>query len=284
MSGFQLMADIGKTNRLVITRDSNQGYYLDGENLGEILLPNRYVPVELEQGEEIEVFVYRDSEDRLVASTEKPICEVGEFASLEVLSVNEKIGAFLDWGLPKDLLLPFAEQLGRVRPGQRVVVYVMLDDRSDRIIATEKTNRFLSQTAPEYEAGDAVSLIVMERTPLGYNCLVNGAHRGLLYHSDLKKPLKIGQTEDGFVKKVRGGGQIDLSLSESGFGRVLSLSDQILDALQESGGRLDVGDRSSPEKIYQIFGTSKKAFKKAIGTLYRKKLITLSKDGIELVN
>ncbi len=278
------MADIGKTNRLVITRDSNQGYYLDGENLGEILLPNRYVPVELEQGEEIEVFIYRDSEDRLVATTEKPICEVGEFAALEVLSVNEKIGAFLDWGLPKDLLLPFAEQLGRVRPGQNVVVYVILDERSDRIIATEKTNRFLNKTTPEYESGDAVSLIVMEPTPLGYNCLVNGAHRGLLYHSDLKKTLKIGQTEEGFVKKVRGGGQIDLSLSESGFGRVLSLSDQILDALKESDGRLDVGDRSSPEKIYQIFGTSKKAFKKAIGTLYRKKLITLSKDGIELVN
>ncbi len=276
------MAEIGKTNHLVITRDSDQGYYLDGENLGEILLPNRYVPVELEQGEEIEVFVYRDSEDRLVAITEKPLCEVGEFAALEVLSVNEKIGAFLDWGLPKDLLLPFAEQLRRARPGQKVVVYVMLDDRSNRIIATEKTNRFLNKTTPEYETGEAVSLIVMERTPLGYNCLVNSTHRGLLYHSDLKKPLKIGQTEEGFVKKVRGGGQIDLSLSESGFGRVLSLSDQILDALKESDGRIEVCDRSSPEKIYQIFGTSKKAFKKAIGTLYRKRLITLSKDGIEL--
>lgn len=276
------MAVIGKTNKLVIVRDSNQGYYLDGGNLGEILLPNRYVPEELEQGEEMEVFVYRDSEDRLVAITDKPKCEVGEFAALEVLSVNEKVGAFLDWGLPKDLLLPFAEQLKRARPGQRVVIYVMLDSRSDRIIATEKTNRFLNKTAPEYEPGAAVSLIVMDRTPLGFNCVVNSSHRGLLYHSDLKEALRIGDSLDGFVKKVRGGGQIDLSLTESGFGRVLSLSDQILDALKESNGRLDIGDRSSPEKIYQVFGTSKKAYKKAIGTLYRKKLILVTADGIEL--
>ncbi len=276
------MANIGKTNRLVITRDSGQGYYLDGGNLGEILLPNRYVPEELEQGEEVEVFVHRDSEDRLVAITDKPMCEVGEFAALEVLSVNEKVGAFLDWGLPKDLLLPFAEQLKRARPGQRVVIYVMLDDRSDRIIATEKTNRFLNKTAPDYDAGAPVSLIVMERTPLGFNCVVNSAHRGLLYHSDLKEPLRIGQTLDGFIKNVRPGGQIDLSLTESGFGRVLSLSDQILDALNESNGRLDLGDKSSPEKIYQVFGTSKKAFKKAIGTLYRKRLILVTDEGIEL--
>lgn len=283
MSGLKLMAQIGKTNRLVITRDSEQGYYLDGEDLGEILLPNRYVPVELEQGESVEVFVYRDSEDRLVAITDEPICEVGEFAALEVLEVNEKIGAFLDWGLPKDLLLPFGEQLNRARLGQKVVVYVMLDERSDRIIATEKTNRFLNKTAPGYEVGDAVSLIVMERTPLGYNCVVNSAHRGLLYHSDLATPLKIGHTQEGFIKKVRGSGQIDLSLSQSGFGRVLSLSDQILDALRESDGHINVGDKSSPEEIHQIFGTSKKAFKKAIGTLYRKRLITMTGDGIDLI-
>ena len=264
-------------------RDSDQGFYLDGENLGELLLPNRYVPEDLEQGDEMEVFVYRDSEDRLVATTEKPFCEVGQFAALEVLTVNEKIGAFLDWGLSKDLLLPFAEQVKRVRPGQRVVIYVMLDERSNRLIATEKTNRFLNQTEPQYEPGEAVSLLVLERTPLGYNCVVNSAHRGLLYHSDLKKPVRIGDALDGFVKKVRGGGGIDLSLSESGFGRVLTLSDQILEALQANNGHLDIGDRSSPEKIYQVFGASKKAYKKAIGTLYRKRLIELSEAGIDLI-
>ena len=277
------MADIGKTNSLVIIRDSDQGFYLDGGNLGEILLPNRYVPENLEQGEEIDVFVYRDSEDRLVAITDKPLCEVGSFATLEVLTVNEKIGAFLDWGLPKDLLLPFAEQIGRVRPGQQVVVYVMLDDRSNRIIATEKTNRFLNKTEPEYQPGEGVSLIVLERTPLGFNCVVNNSHRGLLYHSDLHNPLRIGQAVDGYVKKIRPGGLIDLSLSESGFGRVLSLSDQILDALKANGGHLNIGDRSSPEKIQRVFGTSKKAYKKAIGTLYRKRLISVGDDGIDLV-
>jgi len=276
------MANIGKTNRLVIVRASDQGYYLDGGKLGEILLPNRYVPEEVEQGDELEVFVYRDSEDRLVATTDKPFCELCQFAALEVLSVHQKIGAFLDWGLPKDLLLPFAEQGQRVKPGRKVVVYVMCDRRSNRIIATTKTNRFLNQTPPDYEPGQSVSLIVMERTPLGFNCVVNQAHRGLLYHSDLKESLKIGREMNGFVKKVRDSGQIDLSLSEDGFGRVLSLSDQILDALRENGGRIDIGDRSSPETIRRVFATSKKTYKKALGTLYRKRLIRIGDDRIEL--
>jgi predicted RNA-binding protein (virulence factor B family) len=277
------MIEIGKTARLIILREADQGFYLDGENLGEILLPNRYVPVDLEQGDEITVFLYPDSEDRLVATTEEPLCEADEFAALRVVEVHPTMGAFLDWGLPKDLLLPYREQMTKVRAGQLVVARVLVDLTSGRMIATTRIDRFLKNTGANYEEGDEVSLLVYRHTPMGFNALADRQHPGLLYHSELAEPLNIGQMIRGFVREIRPGGNLDFSLQRSGYERVDPLAEQILRALQESGGRLGLGDRSSPAEIREVFGTSKKAFKQALGALYKKRLIRLSADEIQSV-
>ncbi|MDA8908608.1 S1-like domain-containing RNA-binding protein [bacterium] len=277
------MAQLGKTNTLLIVRDSDFGFYLDGGELGEILLPNAEVPQGVEQGDEVEVFVSRDSEDRIVATVQKPVVEVGQFAALEVTAVNSNIGAFLDWGLSKDLLLPFREQPFHVRVGQLAVVYVMIDEVSNRIVATLKTNRFLDKTRADYQVGEPVSFIIQERTPLGYMAIVNQAHRGLLHESRISRPLKIGETFDGYIAAMKEQGKIDLSLEPVGYGRVTDLSGQIMEKLGQNGGHLKVSDKSSPEEIRRMFQTSKKAFKQALGALYRKRLIEMKDGGISLL-
>ena len=278
-----LMADIGKRNTLGIVRESSPGLYLDGGNLGEILLPGRYIPRNLAPGDQLDVFVYLDSEDRLVATTERPLVMAGEFAALKVISVNPRIGAFLDWGLPKDLLLPFREQEGQVRAGQRVVVAVYLDPKSNRLVATMRLNRHLSRNPPKYAAGQQVTLIIAEKTPLGYNAIIENSHRGLLYHNNLAGPLEIGQTLKGFVRAISPAGKIDLSLDASGYQRVASLRDQIMTALQAGGGRLAFDDSTSPDVIRATFGASKKAFKQALGALYKERRIRFLNPGIELL-
>ncbi|MDF1858632.1 MAG: S1-like domain-containing RNA-binding protein [Verrucomicrobiales bacterium] len=275
------MAALGKTNHLIIVRDSDFGFYLDGGDLGEILLPNAEVPDDVEQGDEVEVFVARDSEDRIVATTQKPICEVGQFAALEVKSVNQNVGAFLDWGLPKDLLLPFREQVFPVRAGQRIIVRVALDEVSNRIIASTRTNRYLNQSRPRYDSGDAVKLIIQERTPLGYMAIVDQQFRGLLHESRIQRPLRVGEEIDGFIAALKEDDKIDLSLEPVGYGRVTDLSGKILALLEEKGGRINLGDKSSPEEIQRVFGTSKKAFKQALGALYRERKIRMVDGGIE---
>ena len=277
------MAQIGKRNTLGIVRESSPGLYLDGGELGEILLPGRYIPPNLGPGDLLDVFVYLDSEDRLVATTETPQVMVGEFAALKVISVNPRIGAFLDWGLPKDLLLPFREQDGHVRIGQRVVVAVYLDPKSNRLVATMRLNRHLSRNPPTYGTGQQVNLLITERTPLGYNAIIENAHRGLLYHSNLGAPLDIGQALKGFVRAISPAGKIDLSLDASGYKRVASLRDQIVEALKANGGRLTFDDSSSPESIRETFGASKKAFKQALGALYKERRIQFLNPGIELL-
>lgn len=277
------MARLGKTNTLPIVRDSDFGFYLDGGELGDILLPNAEVPQGVEQGDEVEVFVSRDSEDRIVATVQKPFVEVGQFAALEVMSINSNIGAFLDWGLSKDLLLPFREQPFRVRVGQLALVYVMVDEVSNRIVATLRTNRFLDKTRANYQTGEAVTFIIQERTPLGYMAIVNQEHRGLLHESRINRPLKIGETFDGYIAEMKEEGKIDLSLEQVGYGRVTGLSSQILEKLKENDGRLNVSDKSSPEEIRRLFQTSKKAFKQALGALYRKRLIEMKEGSIYLV-
>ncbi|MEM7601256.1 MAG: S1-like domain-containing RNA-binding protein [Verrucomicrobiota bacterium] len=276
------MARLGKTNTLVIVRDSDHGFYLDGGDLGEILLPNAEVPEGVEQGDEVEVFVSRDSEDRLVATVQKPIAEVGQFAALEVTSIESNIGAFLDWGLTKDLLLPFREQPFRVRVGQLALVYLTVDEVSNRIIASARTKRHLDKTRPDYQVGQAVELIIRERTPLGYMSIVNQQHSGLLHESRISRPLKIGETFNGYIAAMKPGDKIDLSLEPVGYGRVTGLSGQILEKLKENGGSLEIGDKSSPDDIRRVFQTSKKAFKQALGALYRKRLIEISGEHISL--
>lgn len=278
------MTTLGQRSTLSIVRASAPGLYLDGGELGEILLPGRYIPRDVAPGDVLDVFVYRDSEDRLVATTETPYASVGEFACLQVVSVNRQIGAFLDWGLAKDLLLPFREQETPVRTGERVVVRVYLDEKTDRIVATTRLRRHLSREAPSYRKGQRVGLIIIGKTPLGYNALVENAHQGLLYHDTLSAPLEIGQKVEGFVRTVRPGGKIDLSLDPSGYKRVASLTDQIVQALERNRGRLEFDDESSPEAIRGTFGTSKKAFKQALGALYKNRRIRFRRPGIELLD
>lgn len=277
------MAELGRRNLLRVMRDAPPGVYLDGENLGEILLPRRYVFDALVPGTPVDVFVYRDSEDRLVAVTETPRVMAGEFACLRAVKALPDVGAFLDWGLSKDLLLPASEQMGRVRTGDEVVVYVRIDPRSDRIIATMRLEKHLGQTPPLYGSEQQVHLLIATETPLGYTAIVENAHLGLLYRNDISVPLRIGQQLDGYIREVRPDGKIDLTLNRSGYRRIAPLTGAILDALVAEGGRIEFDDASSPEAIRARFGASKKAFKQALGALFRAHRIRFVNGGTELV-
>lgn len=277
------MPAIGKRNSLRVVREATPGLYLDGEELGEILLPRRYIPPDTKRGDTLEVFVHRDSEDRLVATTEIPRACVGEFAALTVVSINPRVGAFLAWGLTKDLFLPIREQAHRVNVGETVVVYVYLDPKSSRIVATSRIDRHLSRAEPPFTEGQRVHLVITGETPLGYKSIVENTHGGLLFKTDHGTPLAVGQKVEGYVRTIRPDGKIDLSLDAAGYGRVRPLTDQILSALQAGGGRLAFGDQSSPAEIRAKFGASKKAFKQALGALYRRRRIRLAGDGIELI-
>ncbi len=277
------MVAIGKRNTLRVVRDTLQGLYLDGQELGEILLPTRYVPRNTQPDSELEVFIYRDSEDRLIATTETPLVSVGEFACLQVLSADPYRGAFLAWGLSKDLLLPIREQEHRVNVGERVVVFVYLDPHTLRIVASSRLNKHLHRTEPDYADGQRVNLLIIGQTPLGYNAIVENDHRGLLYHSELSTPLDFGQKLTGFVRTVRSDGKIDLRLDPEGYTRVGPLTEKIMEALKANGGRLEFNDKSSPESIRIAFDTSKKAFKQALGALFRERRAKFERGGVELV-
>ncbi len=278
------MAELGRLNQLKVLYSTPHGIYLDGGDHGEILLPTRYIPKGTALDDLIEVFIYRDSEDRVIATTEKPLALVGEFASLEVIGVHRQMGAFLNWGLPKDLLLPFREQLDKVQVGQRVLVFVKLDERSDRIIATTKLNKHLSRQAVPYRKGQEVTLIIANRTPMGYNALVGGTHMGLLHESRITMPLKPGQEVKGYIVGTQPGGKIDLSLDASGYQRVAPLTERILEVLAANGGQLDFDDDSPPERIRETFEASKAAFKQALGALFRARKIRFTRPGIAAVD
>src|SRR5688572_7743930 len=241
------MVEIGKRNLLAIVRAAAPGLYLDGGELGEILLPRRYIPKNATLRGRLDVFVYLDSEDRLVATTENPRAGVGEFACLKVVGINRNVGTFLDWGLPKDLLLPFAEQVRPLRAGESVVVAVYVDPRSDRIVASMRLQRHLSRLAPDYLAGQPVSLLISGETPLGYTAIVENAHLGLLYRDTVAVPIHMGQMLKGFVRAIRPGGKIDLSLDQAGYKRVAPLQQQIIQALETNEGRLQFDDSTPPE-------------------------------------
>lgn len=277
------MAALGRRNQLTVLRSASPGLILDGGEDGEILLPKRYAPEKAAPGDVLDVFVYRDSEDRFIATTETPLAMAGDFATLRVVSLNANIGVFLDWGLSKDLLLPRREQSTALRVGQLVTVKVFVDERSNRIVASMKLNRWLGKTPPEYRLGQAVQITVANETPLGYNAVVEGQHRGLLYHSGIGATLRPGDKMQAFVSAIREDGKIDLSLDRSGYVRVKPLSEQILQALTEAGGTLPFHDKSSPEEIRDAFGVSKKAFKQALGALYRRKVVALEETQIRFI-
>ena len=278
------MAKLGRFNTLTVSHGTAHGAYLDGGEHGQILIPTRYIPSGTQLGDNLEVFIYRDSEDRIIATTERPLAQVGEFATLRVVSVNRNVGAFLDWGLPKDLLLPFREQEEPLRVGDSVVVYLLVDPKTDRIVASARLNRHLEKRPPTYKIGQKVKLLIIRESPLGYNALVEGAHMGLLHRTPQTPTLSPGQTLEGFVTAMRPGGKIDLSLDASGYQRVAPLTDQIMTRLKEAGGALLLDDESSPDAIRQAFGVSKKAFKQATGALFKKRQIEFTRPGIRQLN
>jgi predicted RNA-binding protein (virulence factor B family) len=278
------MATIGRRNRLSIERSAGPGLYLNGGELGEILLPGRYIPADVKPGDKLDVFVYLDSEDRLVATTETPKAMVGEFACLKVVGINPRVGAFLDWGLSKDLLLPFPEQEVPVRVGKTVAVYVYLDPKSNRIVASARLRRHLNRSGDTYQEKQPVNLLIIGRTPLGYNAIVNNDRLGLLYHNTVGVPLTIGQRMKGYVRVVREDGKLDLTLDQAGYSRVMPLKLRILSALKDHNGQLALDDDSSPEVIREQFQCSKKAFKQALGALYKSRRIAFIRPGIRLLD
>lgn len=276
------MVKIGKYNTLKVVKDLDFGVYLDGGDGLEILLPARYVPKNTKPGDEIEVFIYHDNEGRIIATTAKPLALADEFQFMEVKSVNET-GAFLDWGLMKDLLVPFKEQKMPMREGRWYLVYVHIDHITGRIVASARIDKYLDNTVPEYTFNQEVDLLVAEETEIGYKVIVNNTHWGLIYHSEVFRRLEKGDRLKGYIKEVREDEKIDISLTPLGYQKVEGIASTILEALKMQGGYIAVHDKSEPDVIYSLFRCSKKAFKQAIGALYKQHLISLEKEGIRLM-
>lgn len=277
------MAFLGRYNRLTVTKLEDHGVYLNASWMGDVLLPKRYVPEGCKLGDKLGAFIYLDSEDRFIATTQRPKAQVGEVAHLEVKEVN-KVGAFLDWGLPKELLVPFSHQQKTMEVGRSYLVYLFVDEETNRIAASSKLNKFISKTPENIEKGQSVELTVTETTDLGYVCAINHQCWGLLFHSDVVKPLKIGQRLKGYVKRIRPDGKVDLSLQAPGFAKVDDLSKRVMRELEANDGYLALSDKSAPEAIYDKFGVSKKAYKMTIGNMYKNRLISIEKDGIRLLS
>ena len=277
------MAEIGVFNNLRVIKEVDFGVYLDGGEHEEILLPRRYVPENCKVDDNIRVFIYLDSEDRFIATTETPYAMVGDFALLKVIAV-ESVGAFLDWGLLKDLLVPYSEQSPTMEKGKSYIVRIYVDKKTNRIAATTRLDRYLDNEPGNFHAGQEVELLICSQTDIGYKAIINGTHWGVLYSNEVFQPLKSGQRTKGYIKKIRSDNKIDLSLHKPGYERVDDITDTILNVLKEQGGFISVTDKSSPETIHKLFGVSKKTYKKAIGAIYRKKLITIENDGIKLIS
>lgn len=276
------MAAIGRFNTLQIVKHTGFGLYLDGGPDGEILLPNRYIPKDqpTEVDDWLNVFIYLDSEDKLIATTETPKVQVGEFASLKVAEIN-RVGLFLDWGLPKDVLLPHSEEKRPLKEGDYCVVYLYLDRHTRRITATAYLDRYLDKLPVRYNPGDAVELLVVSATDLGYKAIINDSHWGLIHKNEVFKFLRSGMREKGYIKEVRADGKISLSLQPVGSEASDQLQQQILAELEAQQGVLALSDKSPPEAISKAFGVSKGSFKKAIGGLMKQGLIVIHPDRIE---
>lgn len=274
---------IGQYAELKVAKLVDFGVFLEGEDEALILLPNQYVPPKTQIDDTIKVFIYRDSEDRIIATTLTPNATVGEFAVMKVKSVTN-IGAFLDWGLAKDLLVPFSEQRDKLQEGLSYLVYVYLDSSTGRIVATAKVDKILKDVEVSYAEGDEVDILVGKRNDLGFQALINDDALGIIYKNEVFGHLKIGDKRKAYIKKIRPDGKIDISLQEQGYqNEVPKSGQQILDMLKDEEGFLPLNDKSSPEDIYYLLKMSKKNFKKAIGLLYKQRLITIEEAGIYLV-
>ncbi len=274
--------NIGQVNTCKVAKIVDFGVYLDAEALGEILLPKRYVPEGSEVGNELDVFIYLDSEQRLIATTETPKVEVGQCAYLKVVEVN-KVGAFLDWGLPKDLLVPFAEQSTRMVEGEYYVVHVYLDERTGSIAASNRLDRYLHELNFYYKTHDSVDLLIASKTDLGYKAVINNTHLGLLYHSEVFKPINIGDQTSGYIHQIREDRMIDLTLRPSPKQENDELMEAIIAYLKQNDGCSPLSDKSDPKDIYKVFGVSKARYKSALGRLYKQKKISLSKTAVRIL-
>jgi len=276
------MIEIGKINRLKIIRERQFGFYLDGDKYGEILLPRSDSAKRYDVDQEIDVFIYFDSEDRIIATTQTPTIQIGEFAVLKVVSIT-KIGGFLDWGLSKDLFVPFNEQKQKMVEGKEYLVHAFFDKKSERIAASSRVEKYAGECNHNYIDEQEVDLIICSETDLGFKAIVDGKHWGVLYRNEIFQKLNYAQQIKGYIKKVRSDGKLDLCLDKPGPQKIDSLSQSILDKLNDNNGFLELTDQSSPELISEMFGVSKKSYKKAIGALYKRKHIILLDNGIKLV-
>jgi uncharacterized protein len=279
---FAVMMKIGNWNTLKVLRDTKFGLFLGDEAGNDVLLPNKYCPKEAQIGEELTVFIYRDSEQRLVATNLIPLIKLNCFAFLRVRQVGT-VGAFLDWGLEKDLLAPYREQDPRMELGERYVVYMYLDDVTGRLVATNRIRRYLNNTELDVAQGDEIQMLIAEETEIGFRAIVNNRYSGILYRSELFQPVRIGDRLKGYIKAVRPDNKLDLSIQKLGFENVESQTDALLAKLQAMGGRLELGDKSSPEEVQRQLLMSKKTFKKAAGILMKKGLALVDDKSVTLV-
>jgi predicted RNA-binding protein (virulence factor B family) len=277
------MVEIGTFNQLQVVKQIDFGVYLDGGELDTILLPRRYVPEGCEIGDWLDVFLYFDSDDLLIATTEKPKVQVGDCEMLTVIDINHA-GAFMDWGLPKDLLVPYNEQQKPMEVGYSYVVHVFHDQNSDRIAASTKLNHHLDEETVWLKPRQQVNLLIAGRTDLGYKAVIDNKYLGLIFRADAFRPLKIGEQLPGFVKNIRADGKIDLVISQSTLQGDHDLGEQIIRHLQEMGGESQVSDKSDPEEIYRLFKVSKKKYKQALGTLYKSKRILIEPGKVKFIN
>ncbi|WP_371186604.1 S1 RNA-binding domain-containing protein [Thalassotalea maritima] len=276
------MATIGKRNLLTVIKLTDFGAYLDAGELGEVLLPKRFVQPEHQEGEQVDVFIYFDSSDRLVATTEIAKGEVDQFVSLKCIQTN-KMGAFLDWGLSKDLLVPFNQQKPRMEEGKYYLVKIYQDKYTDRIAATNKIDRFLDIWPTNYEIGERVNLTIANRTDLGVKAIINDKHWGLIFASEIFKPLRSGMKITGYVKNVRQDGRVDLTLNRTGMSKINDFAPQFIDYLNAHNGFSHIHDKSTPEQINDTFGVSKKTLKSTIGNLLKQGKVSVEANGVRLV-
>lgn len=272
---------LGDYNRMTVVKTVDFGVYLDGGEEGEVLLPARYVPDGCKEGDELEVFVYLDNEERLVATTQTPLAKVGDFACLEVSWVNE-YGAFLNWGLMKDLFCPFREQKMKMEKGKSYIVHVHIDNESHRIVASAKVERYFDPSFPPYRYGDEVGLLVWQKTDLGFKVIVDNRYAGLVYSNQIFREIRTGDRMKGYIEAVREDGKIDVMLQPTGWRMTKETADVLLDYLETHQGVCRLTDKSPAEDIYQAFQVSKKSYKKAVGDLYKRRLITIEEDCIRL--
>ncbi len=272
--------NIGQQNRLKVLRFTPPGAYLGSKDGKEVLLPTKYIPPKLKVDDELEVFVYRDSEDRIIATTLKPHAEINQFGYLRVKDVN-KFGAFLDWGIEKDLMVPFREQIGKMQTGNSYLVYVYLDPKTQRLVATQKIQAHFESSSIDLEVGEEVDLLVGDETELGVNVVINNKYRGLVYSNEIFTDLIIGDRTKGFVKNIRSDQKIDVSLQKMGFDNLEEGAATILKTLEANKGFLALTDKSTPEDIQFHLQMSKKTFKRSLGILYKKRLVKLTEEGIK---